>query len=99
MAGEVGLGAEQSLTLRTPSCEYINYSLRFTSMSTHSESPNQKKEKTRIFSCLLLAGEVGLEPTTNGFGDRDSTIELFAFANVYFNIKLNSCQFLFLNIF
>ncbi len=32
-----------------------------------------KKEKNPANSCRILAGALGLEPRTNGFGDRDST--------------------------
>lgn len=53
-----------------------------------------KKQKTPHF-VESMAGEVGLEPTTNGFGDRDSTnwaIRLNTYV-VYSNLENMSIKY------
>ena len=48
------------------------------------------KKTSKKILLVLLAGAVGFEPTTNGFGDHYSTVEPYPFNKIYFIIVHNN---------
>ena len=52
----------------------------------------QTKKATVQRTATIVAGAVGFEPTTNGFGDHYSTVEPYPYNEVNFIMIINHCQ-------
>ena len=75
LAGETGLALielTRNALLARPSMENLNCHWQFKPIGSN-QFRLAKQNSLRTAGCFVLAGETGLEPATNGFGDRYST--------------------------